>query len=225
VTTCADFTAAFSEARSAMDDPEQLRASEDLCRFLSACYCEPDPAFAEERLFDSMLEAARRIDAELGEQARRLGVAFVAQDLQTLLVDYTRLFIGPVDPRARPYAACWLPGEQDAAQDATSATLALYREGGFEPDEAVHEAPDHVAVALEFLYLLTFSRDRAAQAHDLPELARADALRRRFLADLLAWIGPFAAAVASGAQTPFYRQLGEMTQRFVRIEADRAGLR
>lgn len=208
-----------------MDDPELAHASEDLCRFLSACYYEPDPAFTEEHLFDSMCEAARRTDPELGEQARRLGAAFAEQDLQTLLVDYTRLFLGPVDPRARPYASCWLRGEPDSMQDSATGTLALYREGGFELGEDFHDRPDHVAVELEFLYLLTFNRRRAAQARDLPALARAEALRRRFLGEHLgAWIGPFAAAVAAGAQTPFYRLLAEMTHGFVRIESGRAGV-
>lgn len=208
-----------------MDDPELARASEDLCRFLSACYYEPDTAFTEEHLFDSMAEAAGRVDPELGEQARRLGAAFEEQDLQTLLVDYTRLFLGPVDPRARPYASAWLGAEADSMQAATSATLALYREGGFEPGEDFHEAPDHVAVELEFLYLLAFKCRQAAQARDLSELALAEALRRRFLGEHLgAWVGSFAAAVAAGAQTPFYRLLAEMTQCFVRIEADRVGV-
>lgn len=204
-----------------MDDPERARASEDLCRFLSACYYEPDPAFAEEHLFDSMLEAARHIDPELAEQARRLGAAFAEQDLQALLVDYTRLFLGPVDPRARPYASCWLGGDPVSTQDAT---IALYQEGGFELGKDFHEAPDHVAVELEFLYLLTFMHHRAAQARDLPALARTEAMRRRFLDEHLgAWIGPFAAAVASEAQTPFYRLLAQMTQCFVRTSCHRRG--
>ena len=38
--------------------------------------------------------------------------------------------------------------------DSTMAVLALYREGGFHVAEAFTEMPDHVAVELEFLYLL-----------------------------------------------------------------------
>ena len=43
-------------------------ASEDLCRFLSACFYEPTPLFTEERLFESMLQAARQLDAGLAAQ-------------------------------------------------------------------------------------------------------------------------------------------------------------
>ena len=41
-------------------DPDRASAREDLCRFLAACYYEPGPEFAEEKLFDSMLAAASR---------------------------------------------------------------------------------------------------------------------------------------------------------------------
>jgi hypothetical protein len=69
------------------DDPDKAGAREDLCRFLAACYYEPGPDFAEERVFDTMLDAARRIDPELAELAQVRAL----RRLQTLLVD-TRLF-------------------------------------------------------------------------------------------------------------------------------------
>ncbi|MDP3865805.1 MAG: hypothetical protein Q8Q75_13955, partial [Rhodoferax sp.] len=71
-------------------EPDKASAREDLFRFLSACYYEPAPEFAEEKLFDSIRLAAARVDPDLADAARRLGEAFAAQDLQTLLVDYTR---------------------------------------------------------------------------------------------------------------------------------------
>jgi putative dimethyl sulfoxide reductase chaperone len=197
-------------------DPQQATAREDLCRFLSACYYEPAPEFAEERLFDSMLAAAQQLDPELAEQARRLGEAFAAEDLQTLLVDYTRLFLGPVDPRARPYGSSWLGGEGALMEDSTLAVLDLYREGGFEIDEDFRDLPDHVAVELEFLYVLNFRQNQARGLGDTGARAECEQLQQRFLADHLArWIGPFSAAVRAGAETAFYRELAAMTERFV----------
>jgi len=200
-------------------DLEKATAREDLCRFLSACYYEPDAEFAEERLFESMLEAARRIDPGLAESARKLGEAFTAQDLQTLLLDYTRLFLGPVQPLARPYGSYWLSGEATLMQDTTMSLLELYQEAGFEMDEEFHELPDHVAVELEFLYLLTFKRNEAQRAGFTEVTAAWELLRGMLLREHLgAWIGRFAASVKSGAQTAFYRELADMTERFVHME-------
>ena len=83
---------------------------------------------------------------------------------QTLLVDYTRLFLGPPQPLARPHGSFWLTGETTLMQDATMAVLDLYQEGGFELDDEFREVPDHVAVELEFLYLLIFKRNEAQRA-------------------------------------------------------------
>ena len=91
-------------------DEDKASAREDLCRFLAACYYEPTVEFTEERLFDSMLAAAERLDPELAAHTRRLGEAFEAAGPQELLVDYSRLFLGRVLALARPFAAVWLTG-------------------------------------------------------------------------------------------------------------------
>jgi TorA maturation chaperone TorD len=197
-------------------------AREDLCRYLAACDYEPSTDFSEEHLFDSMLAAASAIDPELAESARRLGAAFVAQDIETLLVDYTALFIGPSQPRAMPYASFWLTDDQSMRHDATMAVLNFYAQGGFDVSEDLHELPDHIAVELEFLYLLIFSQNQAQADGDAGKpLAANTLLHRRFVIEHLgAWVGSFAAAVKSGTENAFYRELAGFTESFVRLEAD-----
>ncbi len=200
------------------NDPGLAGARADLCRFLAACYYEPCPEFTEERLFDSMREAASRIHPDLEAHAVRLGAAYAADDTQTLLIDYTRLFLGPVEPRARPYGSFWLSGETTLMQSSSMDVAALYEHSGFEIDAAFHELPDHVAVELEFLYLLIFNQNQARALSRPGDLAAAELLQRTFLAEHLgAWIGPFAAAVQAGAETAFYRELAAFTERFVRM--------
>ena len=199
-------------------DPDEATAREDLCRFLSACYCEPAPEFAQENLFDSMRVAASRLDPVLAEHARRLGEAFDAQDLQTLLVDYTRLFLGPMEMLARPYESAWMAASAPTDEHPAPEVLALYSEFGFEVDAEVMESPDHVAVELEFLYLLMFTLRQSTRAGDEDKLAATEQILRRFMDQHLGvWLGPFCAAVAAGAQTAFYRELAAFTNRFVRM--------
>ncbi|MGC2775585.1 MAG: hypothetical protein WA418_08095 [Bradyrhizobium sp.] len=45
---------------------------------MAACYYEPGPEFAEEKVFDSMVDAAGPIDLELAARAGWLGEAFAA---------------------------------------------------------------------------------------------------------------------------------------------------
>jgi len=202
-------------------DPDKGSAREDLCRFLAACYYQPGPEFAEEKVFDSMFNAAVRIHPDLAAYARRLGEQFAAEGADSLLLDYTRLFLGPTQAIALPYGSVWMERDKTLMGDSTMAVQALYAEGGFEIDEEFRELPDHVAAELEFLYLLIYRENEARRDGKPEELeAKAD-LRKRFLDEHLGrWIGPFTSAVTDGAQSAFYRQLAEFTHRFVRMEAD-----
>ena len=202
-------------------DQDRGLARQDLCRFLAACYYQPGPEFAEEKVFDSMRHAARRIHPELAAQVRRLGEEFTAEGTESLLLDYTRLFLGPSHAIAKPFGSVWLEDQKILMGNSTMAVLALYEEGGFEMDEQFRELPDHVAAELEFLYLLIY-RENYAQRNGEPEaLKAAMSLKKRFLDEQLGlWIGPFTAAVKAGAQSGFYRQLAELTDRFVKMEAN-----
>jgi TorA maturation chaperone TorD len=199
-------------------EPAEALAREDLCRFLAACFYLPCPEFAEEQLFDSLVDVAQRVDAGLAEQATRLRNAFNSEQLEALLVDYTRLFLGPMEPLARPYGCYWLTGEATLMQAPTLAVQALYREGGFDVDESCMDAPDHVAIELEFLYALMFRRNRAHEAGDIDELAAVEDLQARFLAGHVgAWIGKFAQAMRVGAETAFYRELAGFAEAVVAL--------
>jgi TorA maturation chaperone TorD len=194
-------------------------ARADFCRLLAACFYEPGPEFAEERLFDSMRAAATQVGPECASLAQRLGEAFAAEDPQTLLVDYTRLFLGPVDAAAKPYGSVWVTGEATLMQPLSMAVLAIYREGGFDLAEDFRELPDHVAAELEFLYLTLFRESAARRADDLDAVAATLDLRRRFLTDHLgAWVDPFTRAMENAAQTDYYRILAPLTRRFVAAE-------
>jgi putative dimethyl sulfoxide reductase chaperone len=195
-------------------------AREDLCRFLAACYYEPAVEFTEEHLFDSIVAAADAIDPDLASAARRLREAFNAQDLQTLLVDHTRLFVGPSTPVVMPYASFWLTEDATQRHEATMKVLELYAEGGFDIGDDFRELPDHIAAELEFLYLLVFALNHAASDD---ERSASAALHRRFINEHLdRWLDGFAAAVAAQAQCPFYRELAALTRNFVRGEATAA---
>ena len=203
-------------------DPDQAIAREDMCRYLAACFYEPAAEFAEEKLFDSLVNAAQRVDPALAAVALRLRDSFATQALEELLVDHARLFLGPAEPLAKPYGSCWLV--EAATGDAPPDILETYRAGGFEVDDELRDLPDHVAVELEFLYLTLFRRHEAQHSGNAEALREITGLQRRFLSQHLgAWIVPFTDAVKANAQTAFYRDAALLAERFVAmIAADHA---
>jgi len=203
-------------------DPVAGAARENLCRLLAASYYQPEPTLAKEGLFAGLKEAAASLDPDLAGDARRLEAAFAKEGAGELLLEYTRLFLGPVEAVARPYGSVWLTKEKTLMQESSMAVLELYREGGFDLAEDFRELPDHVSAELEFLYLLNFRENRARRDDDA-SLAGILALKRRFLEQHLgAWAPGFCSAVAEGSTSDFYRTLASMTERFVRLESERA---
>jgi len=201
------------------DDFDALAARADFSRLLAACFYEPGAEFAEEKVFESLATAAESFDRSLAEHAGRLAKAFESEDPQELLVDYTRLFLGPIDAPARPYGSVWLEDRQILMQDSTQGVIALYEEGEFEIADDFRDLPDHVAAELEFLYLLLFRHAEAIRNDDVQEIENYRRLRRRFLEEHLGrWVAPFARAMEQGSQTAFYRELAEATRSFVRFE-------
>lgn len=199
-------------------------AREDLCRLLAACYYEPEPAFVAEGLFDNLLAAAQLVDESFVPHAQALGATFRATEPQALLLDYTRLFLGPMDILAKPYGSVWLDQEKTLMNDSTLALLELYKEAGFEMDEEFRELPDHIAAELEFLYLLIFRENEALRTGDTAKFKQARNLKQRFLTQHLScWIGPFTDAMRGHAQTDFYRQLADLTEKVVNKETGLTG--
>jgi putative dimethyl sulfoxide reductase chaperone len=203
-------------------DAATAAARADLCRFLAACHYQPAPEFSEEKLFESMLAAATHIDPALEARTRRLGECFASEGIENLLVDYTRLFLGPSHILAKPYGSVWLTGEKTLMQDSTSAVSELYREAGFDLDDTFRELPDHIAAELEFLYLLIYRENEARLAEDAAGLEAVARARTRFLNEHLGqWVIPFTAAMGAGARSGFYRELAALTELFVGLERKR----
>jgi putative dimethyl sulfoxide reductase chaperone len=204
-------------------DLDQGIARENLSRLLAACYYQPGPEFAEEKVFDSMLDAATPIDPELAACAKRLGEDYAAEGHDSLLLDYTRLFLGPNHIVAKPYGSVWLEGGNTVMGESTMAVLKLYEEGGFDMSEEFREVPDHIAVELEFLYLLIYRENEGQRNGELEAQQAKAVLRKRFLDEHLGrWIGPFTSAMKAGAQSSYYRELAEFTGRFIDLEKGRA---
>ena len=189
-------------------------ARADVYRLLSACYYQPEDAFLEEDVFSQLKTALAKASPSGVMDAAALDDCFKASGVEVLMLDYSRLFFGPFEILAKPYGSVYLDGEKIVMGDSTMQALELYREGGFDVAEDFLEMPDHIAVELEFLYLLSF---RIGKASDDEEKARLIVLKQKFLEEHLGrWVGTLSEAIRKGAQTDFYKRLADLTEQFVR---------
>ncbi len=188
-------------------------ARADVYRLLSVCFYQPEAAFLEEAVFGQLKASMAKVSPQTVPNVGALEPSFKGVGLETLQLDYSRLFLGPFEILAKPYGSVYLDGEKIVMGVSTVSALALYREGRFDIADDFREMPDHIAVELEFLYLLTF---KIAQANEDVERNDLIRLKQKFLQEHLgAWVVPFTRAMREGAETDFYQQLAEVTEQVV----------
>lgn len=192
---------------------------EDVYRLLSACYCVPEPELREPALLDRLTGSLDGVCREAVGFAEQMKAALSQYTERALLVDYSKLFLGPFKLLAPPYGSVYLEPERKLMGDSTADVIRWYQQAGVSFDHAQKDLPDHIAVELEFMSYLIWKEREAWRVGD------GDAARQRledqqaFLARHLgAWVRDFAQAVKDGTSNLFYRSLADCTTTF--IESD-----
>lgn len=190
--------------------PELIKA--DICRLLSACYYEPSETFLEEDVFGQLSQLLSFVSGDILIYAKDMGTVFRKEGVDALLKDYTHLFLGPFEIPAKPYGSVYLDGEKIVMGDSTVQAVELYQQGGFEVADDFTEMPDHIAVEIEFLYLLFFKIGKA----DGEELRQLSDLKKRFLDEHLGkWISEFTGRIKTNSKSAYYKILADLTEQFV----------
>lgn len=93
----------------------------------------------------------------------------------------------------------------------------FYRAFGLEV--AVRERPDHLALELEFMSVLTYKEALALQSGRAEEIQICRDAQRKFLeAHLGRWVGLFVEYLSQQSQSDFYLGLGDALQEFIEAE-------
>jgi TorA maturation chaperone TorD len=139
-----------------------------------------------------------------------------SKSLEVLTIDFAKLFVGPFQLLAPPYASIYLEGERKIMGDSTVDVIERYQEVGLDISKQFKDAPDHIAAELEFMYVLICLEISALQDGISEDMQNSIHRQRAFLKDHLgAWIGPFTELVTANAQTGFYRNLALTTKHFI----------
>ena len=126
-------------------------------------------------------------------------------DLERLQIDYCQLLIGPKG-HLSPVESVWVSDQfQSKSVDAMQSFFDLLTD--YQPPDGFH---DHIGVQLDFAGHVLQSADRAGK-----DFEQADDLVNVFVLKRLAWTPPLLQKVKQQAQTTFYRQLAEATERWL----------
>lgn len=180
----------------------------DAIALLSSMYlCKPSAeaiqnwkmALAEDRsgLFDDLKMAISNMDITS------------QKNLEELLWEYTRLFIGPYRLPCPPWESVYTSPKRLMMQDAADQVNRLYKEAGLtiNTDEVM---PDHIGAELNFLAVLL------QKTYSQTEKDFYIVIAERFLAEhLLKWLPNFVKDLEDAAETPLYKALAGATRNVI----------
>lgn len=198
-----------------MNEMPSRRRRADSYKLLSECYHLPDERLL--RTLKSLGESAGGIFSKILKSVP--GGNGSSSVVDALKIDHSRLFVGPFKLLAPPYGSVYLEGERRIMGDSTVDVGDRYAEEGL--DVSLKEAPDHIAIELEFMYFLILKEIEAAGGDPGPKNAAYYLERQRsFLESHLGrWVSGFADDLEANARTEFYGNLGRLTESFVGLDA------
>lgn len=199
----------------APDDTRAL-ARENAYRLLAACYYSPNKLLIEENCFQNLATLLEELSTEAAAAAAETAALVATTDLQELLVQHSRLFVGPCQLPAPPYGSVWLEQEKSLMGATTVQVASFYAACGLQLAEGTYQVPDQLTVELEFMSYLAFKQREAALTGNREEVDRQAGLQKEFLAIfLLPWLGLFTDAVINDGTAPPYMALARATKAFV----------
>ena len=195
-------------------DLEQARAA--IFNRLTALLCQPEQGIIEDTdIFDTLKLAFDIVQPDcvsLVEQMQTSLKRFTAQDL---LVEYTRLFIGPFETPAPPYSSLYF-GSDMLMDDETVWVMNRYKMAGLEFDRKLNDVPDHVAVETEFMYYLIHGELKALDAGNRDNaLVFWEHQQTFFTRHYKKWVPQFCEKILSATENEYYRKLSETLNSFV----------
>lgn len=136
-----------------------------------------------------------------------------------LIIDFSKLFIGPYSLLAPPYGSVYLEGDRKIMGDSTLNVIEHYKEAGLAINDDSYEVPDHICVELEFMYFLIFKEIEAIQSKQTDVANQFMNRQPRFFQSHISdWVFQFIQLVENHAETDFYHNLAAALGIFITEE-------
>ncbi len=190
---------------------QQCSNRANIYRILADCFRYPEPELKGVLgplsgvlvSYDKTLEANAVILMEYLEPKNRM---------ESLQVEYSKLFIGPYHLDAPPYGSVYMDKQALVMGEFTQQAIEFYVQAGLDPSDENKEPPDHISTELEFMYFLLFQKVMKKNDHFY-------ILGNSFLEKHLSlWVYPFTQRIAESTDNIFYLKLSKLLDDFIRIE-------
>ncbi len=125
--------------------------------------------------------------------------------LEDLAIEYARLFIGPKNPPAVPFASFYLSESRSLMTDETIDVRKRYLEAGMAVKDLYSIPDDHIGIELEFIFYLTQKILEDFEDNKRSEASRFFELRQDFINNhMRLWMQSFAERIIEHSREDFY---------------------
>ena len=193
---------------------EHARAS--VFNVFSALLCQPEEELIQNNeIFDALKLALSNVNPDCSEIAGRMQKAVKQSTAQELLIEYTRLLIGPFKTLVSPYSSLYF-GSETVMSDETVWVVDFYRKAGLKFDHETKEVPDHIAIETEFVYWLLHNEIKSLDSGDRDKAFSLWENQQEFLAKhYKKWVPEFCAKVATETNNEYFKLLAECFGKFI----------
>ena len=164
-----------------------------------------------------LLEGIGEIYLSPEEEAERTGLKKMRDSInqnksrleewtEQLSLEFARLFIGPAEPPAIPFASFYLSETHSLMSEETIAVRKQYLEAGVALKDLYQIPDDHIAIELDFLYYLTERLLELSEHGKSAETEKYFDLRKAFLKDhFVLWAPPFANRILQSTGEDYFK--------------------
>ena len=193
---------------------EHARAS--VFNLFTALLCQPEEDLIQnDQVFDTLKLALDNVNPDCSEIVGRMQEAVKQSTAQELLIEYTRLFIGPFKTLVPPYSSLYF-GSETLMSDETVWVVDFYRRAGLKFDQETKEVPDHIAIETEFMYWLIHNEIKALDSGDRDRAFSLWENQQEFFAKhYKKWVCEFCAKVATETNNEYFKLLSECFNKFL----------
>ena len=189
-----------------IEDVNAARQVIDLLRFVF--WKEPTKPLLQDFLQASIIEEENDIDRGLNlmNKAIRTNENQLDIYLETLAIEFTRLFLGPASPVAVPFASYYLSESKRLMTEETISVRKKYLDAGL-ASKYLHSVPDdHISTELEFLALLAQETTTFYESGELEKASQSYEIMNDFLVNHLAqWTPEFAELIIDNSEEDFFK--------------------
>jgi TorA maturation chaperone TorD len=186
---------------------EQQRA--DIYRLFAVLFYSPDlDALLEERVCDNLVSLVEDVYPPVLDHIMGMCNALERANAQQLSVAHAKLFVGPFELHAPPYGSVYLEDAKMLMGNTTVEVMKMYEQAGLSLNDENRDAPDHIAIELEFMHYLASKEVQALKSGDADEALDFLQMQHVFLDKYLSpWIEPFCDKIYESSESDFYKLL------------------